>query len=516
MSKPLLEAALAPPALPAPPPLPKSTHRMLVVDDDPGVRQVLCDALCELGPVETADSVEAGLRALRENGPFAVLVADIELPDGSGIELLAAARAECPETSRLAHSGHGESGTVLEALNAGGVQSFVCKPAPLKELRSAVERGLVAYEERVGGQQLAERLWFARESLEDFANSLEERAQERVLTLRRLEGLLLELAGAVDMEDVVQRAAHAASRLLSGRAVELRLDVEQVGEALSAHAGPEFHGEALVHVVETPSGPLGRLFVAPEPGSASRAEQELRAAVAAATAVALQHELRRRERDEAENATMVALAVLAEWRDNETGRHLERVSAYCRLIAEGLRTDGHYVDAISEHFVEDLVRSAPLHDIGKVGVPDRVLLKPGKLDEEEWEIMRAHTTMGAETLREVMRVSGRRSGFLQTALEIAWCHHERWDGAGYPRQLAADEIPLAARILSLADCYDALTTRRPYKEPWRHEDALAYIAERAGQEYDPRAVAALVTRGDEANAIRTTMADEEPEAFEAA
>ena len=242
MSEPLIEAALAPPALPEPPLQPKSTRRILVVDGDPGVRAATADALRGLGPVETVSCLHDGLRRLREREPFAVILADIDLRDGSGIELLEAARAEFPQTTRLAHSRRVESRAVLEALNRGGAMAFVEKPASLLELRAHVQRGIASYEELTGGRQLAERLWFARESLEDFATSLEARSQERILTLRRLEGLLLELAAAVDLEDVVRRAANSASRLLGGRGVVLELVTEHTGEGLAAHAGPPLGG----------------------------------------------------------------------------------------------------------------------------------------------------------------------------------------------------------------------------------------------------------------------------------
>jgi putative two-component system response regulator len=152
------------------------------------------------------------------------------------------------------------------------------------------------------------------------------------------------------------------------------------------------------------------------------------------------------------------------------------------------------------------VRSAPLHDIGKVGIPDAILLKPGKLDPAEWAIMQTHAEIGAECLRGVMK-EGRFQGFLQMSLDIAWCHHERWDGSGYPRKLAGTDIPLSARILALADVYDALTTVRPYKEAWTHERAIEWLASVAGSHLDPDVVRAFLGRAADADAIRARLAD---------
>jgi len=180
-------------------------------------------------------------------------------------------------------------------------------------------------------------------------------------------------------------------------------------------------------------------------------------------------------------------------------RDLERVSEYSQLIAEGLRRDGHYQDVITDDWIRDLYHSVPLHDIGKVGIPDRILLKSGKLDAEEWEIMKQHTTIGAQTLRSVMGEHS-NSSLLRMGLEIAWCHHEKWDGSGYPRAIRGDEIPLSARILSLADVYDALTTVRPYKRAWTHEQAL--------ETYGRASPTGRVTRAEEVAALALYLASD--------
>jgi putative two-component system response regulator len=212
-------------------------------------------------------------------------------------------------------------------------------------------------------------------------------------------------------------------------------------------------------------------------------------------------------RADAEDATARALARLAKRRDDETGWHLERVSRYCRLIAHGLSADGRCADELTDRFVQDLVRAAPLHDIGKVGIPDAILDKPGKLDAAEWEVMRTHPALGADALRALIE-STPRPGFLRLAHDVALCHHERWDGGGYPRGLSGDAIPLSARIVALADVYDALTTRRPYKEPWPHARALELIASERGRHFDPDVVDAFMRRADEADQIRERFADE--------
>lgn len=165
----------------------------------------------------------------------------------------------------------------------------------------------------------------------------------------------------------------------------------------------------------------------------------------------------------------------AEFRDNETGNHIIRMSHFCRLIATAA--------GLGEKSVEILYNASPMHDVGKIGIPDAILLKPGKLTDEEWQVMRQHPQIGADII-------GQHSDeLLQTAWTIALCHHEKWDGSGYPAGLKGEQIPLVARIAALADVFDALTTERPYKKAWSIEDALRHIESQAGSHFDPALIA---------------------------
>ena len=165
----------------------------------------------------------------------------------------------------------------------------------------------------------------------------------------------------------------------------------------------------------------------------------------------------------------------AEYKDNETGMHVIRMSHFSQLLA--------LAAGCSPAWAEDLLNAAPMHDVGKIGIPDAVLRKPGPQDAAEWDTMRRHPEIGAEIIGE------HPSGVLQLAREIALAHHEKWDGSGYPRGLAGEAIPLSARIVAIADVFDALTTRRPYKEPWPVQEAMNHIAAQAGKHFDPALVA---------------------------
>ena len=165
----------------------------------------------------------------------------------------------------------------------------------------------------------------------------------------------------------------------------------------------------------------------------------------------------------------------AEYRDNETGFHIIRMSNFAQVIGKSY--------GMSAYDAEILLHASPMHDIGKIGIPDRILLKPGQLNEEEWEIMKSHAVIGAEIL------SGHNSDLIETARVIALTHHERWDGTGYPNKLAGEDIPLVGRIVAICDVFDALTSERPYKRPWSIEESLEYIESNAGKHFDPEVVA---------------------------
>ena len=184
------------------------------------------------------------------------------------------------------------------------------------------------------------------------------------------------------------------------------------------------------------------------------------------------------------DAVIFGLAKLAESRDVDTGNHLERISVYSTTLASALRRDPRFKDKVTPAFMRLIGISSALHDIGKVGVEDRILRKPGPLTSEEWALMRRHAAIGGECLRDIEQHLG-GSNFLQMAREIAFAHHESWDGNGYPKGLVGRAIPLAARIVTIVDVYDALSSARVYKEAFSHEECVAVIREEAGKKLDP-------------------------------
>ena len=210
---------------------------------------------------------------------------------------------------------------------------------------------------------------------------------------------------------------------------------------------------------------------------------------------------RMQENNLTQQVTIRALAHLAELRDPETGNHILRTSGYVRQLALGLRRHPRFAATLNERTVDLLARSAPLHDIGKVGIPDHILLKPGKLTPDEWAVMQTHAKLGSDAIEQAERDIEVPLDFLTMAKEIAHWHHEKWDGSGYPDRLAGEAIPVSARLMALADVFDALISLRVYKTPMPYAEARAIIAAGRGKHFDPDITDAFLAGFDDFVAI---------------
>lgn len=211
---------------------------------------------------------------------------------------------------------------------------------------------------------------------------------------------------------------------------------------------------------------------------------------------------------EAQDTIIIGMSVLAETRDRETGQHILRTRRYVEILARQLATNPRYSD-LDANTIELITKSAPLHDIGKVGVPDAVLHKPESLTDQEYAIMKSHTTIGVEAMNKAISGTGHpeHHDFLQYARQMIESHHERWDGSGYPHGLNCEEIPLAGRLMAVADVYDAMVSKRVYKEGLSHEKAVEHIAGDSGKQFDPDVVAAFLARNEEFRSISRELSD---------
>ncbi|QID19598.1 two-component system response regulator [Nitrogeniibacter mangrovi] len=223
----------------------------------------------------------------------------------------------------------------------------------------------------------------------------------------------------------------------------------------------------------------------------------------------LENEIDRRinELNAVQEATIVALASLAETRDAETGNHIRRTQLYVKALADQLKRHPRFAAELTDEAIYLMYKSAPLHDIGKVGIPDSILLKPGPLDDEEWAIMKTHTTLGREALEAAEAALGTEVSFLRFAKEIAQSHQEKWDGSGYPEGLAGELIPISARLMAVADVYDALISERVYKKAYSHEEAVSTIVAGKDAHFDPDVVDAFVHMADVFRQIAVRFAD---------
>ena len=330
-------------------------------------------------------------------------------------------------------------------------------------------------------------------------------------TVRRLYALTRKLSAGQELAGLARISAEALVELLPERGVHVQLwDQDQPGGGAEVSAGPEM-GSGLYRLpLEAGRGRVGEIVVDGNCGAEqgmSESHETLLAAVAAPLASAAEAEIQRVERLRAQEATLLAMARIADMRDGETGAHLSRVAHYSVLVAEALRADGHYQAEITAEFLVDLMRCAPLHDLGKVAVPDAILLKAGRLSPMEWELMKSHSEVGAEILSQLMRENPVLA-FVSMGSDIARSHHERWDGSGYPSGLAGEAIPLSGRIVALADLYDALTSERSYKQAWTHAKAMDHLRGLSGTHLDPHALRAFLSRADEVDQIRKRFVDD--------
>ena len=515
-------------------------HRpvVLVVEDNAMNRSFYrgCLGREEYRIMEAADG-ETGLAAVAKQSPD-VIIMDVMMPGIDGFECTRRLKAD-PATRGIPLiivSARNQAADVLEGLQAGA-DEYLTKPVRATELAVRVRSMVRLSRER-----------------QDLIRSYQLRA-EQVRVLSTLLELCREMGNSASIDSVVTHTLTALAEVTGSRRVSIMLPdsqgnhlriagstgfdqeiaksvslpvgagiagrVFESGEALVVNSSddPRFEGSphdagffASVPLLSAPLGAAGEIVgvlnvterVSKQPFEARDLEYiELMAGIAGA---ALHANRDRQARDEARDLMVVALAKLAEHRDSETGQHVERVTRYTRILAEVLRREGPYSAQIDDQFLQDLARAVPLHDIGKVAIPDSILRKPGRLTLEEMTIMRTHAQVGADTLRTIVdKTPGVR--FLQMAENIIRSHHEWFDGSGYPSGLVGEAIPLCARIVALADVYDALTTDRIYRKAMSHHDARQAIQDATGTQFDPLIVDAFLSAQDEFRRLARELSD---------
>lgn len=497
---------------------------VLLVDDCPANRCLLerllaRDGMRSLHAVNGAEAIEAARTALPH-----VIIMDVMMPVMDGLEATRRLRSD-PATASIPII-IVSAKTDPEDLTAGlvaGADEYLFKPIQAKEFRLRV-RSMV----RLRNAQLdLERAYAAVRRQADLLARLNEFSEAaltshsvevscrlivetaaRLMNSRRVSVLIpdecqdqLRFGYAVGIEESLWRTLRVpADSPIAGQVMRTQKEIiVGLQEGSRASGGPYesvcFASLPLIcEPLTSGDGPIGVLNVTDRADSGEYTEEEIHTLrqFSRTAALALHSAATRQKLDLTRDSIIFSLARLSEYRHQETGRHLERVRDLSILLARQLAGDPSIGERIDDQYITDLGRAAPLHDIGKVAIPDRILLKPGKLTAEEFEAIKRHTVIGAAALRSVIS-SGHEAGFLQMAMDIAHYHHERYDGRGYPDGLAGEAIPLCARIVSLADAYDAMRMKRDYKAAQTHARARREITAGAGSQFDPRIVEAFLS-----------------------
>jgi PAS domain S-box-containing protein len=460
-------------------------HRVLIVDDDPMTRRALVEILSGGGyECDQAESVEEALLYLRTQ-IYTCVLTDLIMPERSGLDLLQEVKNHYPDIAVILISGHNDTVMVRKALKSGAYD-YVVKPATTGEILSTINAALrkrdTYLREQNDRESLREKIEIGMvESIlfEDIVRStidgimitdLSNRiimvnpAYETLTGFQRPE-LIGTIPSIFSATGTFRDLSHRVNQALtnrgswSGELIDHRKDKTQWYAHLTITRVKDSRGHAFADV-----------FIVRDITDKKYLEQQLLE--------------RLQEVQSAQDAAIIGFAKLAECRNPETGIHLERMRTYCKILAEELSRLPEYQAEIDENFIDSIYKSSPLHDIGKVGIPDSILLKPGKLTPEEYEIMKTHTLIGGDALKTAENKLPGRS-FLSWGREIAYNHHEKFDGSGYPFGLRGKAIPLSARIVAFADAYDALTSKRVYKDEVSPEESKRRLIKDRGTHFDP-------------------------------
>ncbi len=503
-------------------------ERVLVVDDEQLVRRALSRYLSKMGyAIEVAEDGIQAITRLEENS-FDLVLTDLKMPNLDGRELMTIMAQKFPDIPKIVLTGFGTNEDILLALKTGAYD-FITKPImDFEILHHAVERALerrrlATEKNRYMEQQrqvndVIAMLNRGKKTEEIFMmlnSTLKQVIPFNKLTLALIEEATRMVTSKLVESDrkvvlgVGERFPVSESSLGQVAREKEVLMINDLDEYASAHPessttrGLLEEGMKSSLVLPLIINNITRgflIFNSAERGAFTSEHALFLKLISGQIAFSIQRgelleqlelhtrnlehlvKVRTHEILKTQKTTIFALSKLAEVRDPETGQHLERIRNYSVLIAQILKYSGHETE-ITNLYLRDLYDSSILHDIGKVGIPDNILLKPGALTKEEFEIIKTHTTIGYNALKSASRDLGENS-FLKMAMDVTMYHHEQWDGKGYPSGLKGNDIPLSARIVTIADIYDALGSRRPYKEPFSHDQCVE-IMKNESYRFDP-------------------------------
>lgn len=516
--------------------------KILLVDDDQKLVFVLRAHLVAAGyQVQDAADAETALQKVSSFKPDLVVL-DVGLPGMDGIEATRRMKSD-PQTADLSIimlTARSDSDHVVMALEAGA-QEYVVKPFDVAELLARI--------------RTVYRLQRTRRELDQLNDRLVDEIEQRTSRLRTLYNFTRQLNEAESRAQILQLILDATQQVTGSHRVSILLKdknnqylvcecatgidpgiasriqvpvtdgiagkVYTTGKTYvasaydgSGDAPVRYDSESFVSTpliatsLMTPDEKLGVLSITDKSGGGAFTPDEVECirSIADSGAIAIHNNIHRLRLDESVNVLLMTVGRLSEFRDNETSNHLERVREFARILTVELGRSSRYSDQITEGMIEDIYRAAPMHDIGKVGIPDHILCKPDKLTPQEYQIMQEHCRIGREVLESAVDKTG-PVPLLNMCVQIASSHHEKFDGSGYPNGLAGEDIPLAARIIALVDAYDAITSRRRYKDPMSHARAVEIIRSDSGPHFDPDLLEPFLRCADQFDRIRKTHAD---------
>jgi PAS domain S-box-containing protein len=482
---------------------------VLVIDDDEATLGLMRDLLEINGYLVTAAAGGAeGLELFYTHNPH-VVITDIRMPHVDGLEVLRRLRESDDTVAVILVTGHGDLDHAIKALRTGAYD-FLQKPINADILLSTVRQGM----------EHCRLKRFAKDYTQVLEAQVEERTRELADTNDFLRGILESSTGVsivlTDFEDNVlfwnkgaeKIYGYTAEEMLGSLITRIYTEEDRRRKGAGASFKPRDKEYVTVQKKTLQTSKDGRrltisLTLSPMLDASGAARGRLGLGLDVTEEARLHEELlesyRRIQR--IQHSSIFALAKLAESRDGETAHHLVRLQEYCRLLCRNLKTKERFRETLTFRFIDDIVQSSILHDIGKVALQDDILFHQGKFGADEFEQMKKHAEFGGKALEEAAEETGEDS-FLSMGRDIAYYHHERWDGKGYPYGLKGEAIPISARITAVADVYDALTSERRYKKAFAHAEAVAVIvAEKSGQ-FDPAIVEAFLEVESEFRRIR--------------
>ena len=482
----------------------KTNHlKALVLDDEFYLGEILSRALQEAGIAAVAvTDVDSAIQELQKE-KFDIVISDIYLPEKTGKELFEYALEHHPELPFIFITGNPNLETAVDFLKKGAYD-YLAKPFLLPQFVEKVKHVINESQRRQEEKNLVDDL---REILNQRIKELHiyqdifESEKQGLLILDSKGNIVRANAGFEQIIGCSESELKNQPLSVLNKHIQPPLDFDVVCETIrkegrwkeELHAfNPRLRDKPLIlnASIIGVQNEAGTTFAYSMIMDDVTAIREVK--------IALIESLQRTNL--AQEAIIFGLARLAEYRDQETGFHLERIRSYSRALATALKEHPSFKDKVSEHFIDTIYRSAPLHDIGKVGIPDYILLKPDKLTPKEYEIMKTHTIIGYQTLNSIREQYGEMD-FLDMGIEITYCHHEKYDGTGYPRGLQGDDIPLSARIVAIADVYDALTSHRIYKKAFPHTISVNTMKLERGKHFDPQVFDVFLSIADQFDTI---------------